>query len=112
LLERDVLTYLFEEEVNLARERKLLSDEHFSVDGTLLQALASRKSFRRKDCTDDSDGDSPTGPMQSATIGARNAAMTPITPRRTQMLDWPRKAEAGNCAWPILSIRSWKTAMA
>ena len=49
LLENDVITELFEEVVGLARERKLLSDEHFSVDGTLIQAWASQKSYRRKD---------------------------------------------------------------
>lgn len=59
LLEHDVVTHLFEEVVNLARERKLLSDDHFSVDGTLIQAWASHKSFRRKDGTDDTDGDGP-----------------------------------------------------
>src|SRR5690242_20616954 len=32
-----------------ARDRNLLSDEHFSVDGTLIDAWASLKSFRRKD---------------------------------------------------------------
>lgn len=32
-----------------AREHKLLSDEHFSVDGTLIEAWASQKSFQRKD---------------------------------------------------------------
>ncbi len=32
-----------------AREQKLLSDEHFTVDGTLIEAWASLKSFRRKD---------------------------------------------------------------
>ena len=53
LLENDVVTELFEEIVSLARKRKLLSDEHFSVDGTLIQAWASQKSYRRKD--DDSD---------------------------------------------------------
>ncbi|MCG8444800.1 MAG: IS5 family transposase [Hyphomicrobiales bacterium] len=53
LLENDVVTALFEEVVSLARKRKLLSDEHFSVDGTLIQAWASQKSYRRKD--DDSD---------------------------------------------------------
>jgi transposase len=61
LLEHDVVAHLFEEVVNLARERKLLSDEHFSVDGTLIQAWASQKSFRRKDNTDDADGDGPAG---------------------------------------------------
>ena len=37
----------------MARKQKLLSDEHFSVDGTLIQAWASQKSYRRKD--DDSE---------------------------------------------------------
>ncbi|MGI9289533.1 MAG: IS5 family transposase [Pseudomonadales bacterium] len=49
LLENDVVTELFEEVVGLARKQKLLSDEHFSVDGTLIQAWASQKSYRRKD---------------------------------------------------------------
>lgn len=34
----------------------LLSDEHFSVDGTLIEAWASHKSFRAKDGSDDQDG--------------------------------------------------------
>jgi hypothetical protein len=32
-----------------ARALKLLSDEHFTVDGTLIEAWALRKSFKRKD---------------------------------------------------------------
>ena len=32
------------------------SDEHFTVDGTLIEAWASQKSFRRKDGSDDGDG--------------------------------------------------------
>ena len=32
-----------------ARGADLLSDEHFSVDGTLIKAWASQKSFQRKD---------------------------------------------------------------
>ncbi len=35
------------------RVRRLLSEEHFSVDGTLIEAWASMKSFRRKDGGDD-----------------------------------------------------------
>jgi hypothetical protein len=30
-----------------ARERQLLSDEHFTVDGTLIEAWAGQKSFKR-----------------------------------------------------------------
>jgi len=36
--------------------RPLLSSEHFSVDGTLVEAWASHKSFRPKDSTDGGDG--------------------------------------------------------
>lgn len=42
--------------------KKLLSNEHFSVDGTLIDAWASMKSFRRKD---GSDGD-PSGTGRNA----------------------------------------------
>jgi len=38
--------------------KRLLSSDHFSVDGTLIEAWASIKSFRRKDGTD-TDGDGP-----------------------------------------------------
>lgn len=41
-----------------ARERQLLSDEHFSVDGTLIEAWASQKSFQRKDGEPPADGGS------------------------------------------------------
>jgi len=41
----------------------LLSKEHFSVDGTLIQAWASHKSFRPKDGSDDQ---TPSGPGRNA----------------------------------------------
>jgi len=37
--------------------RKFMSDEHFTVDGTLIQAWASQKSFRPKDGSGDGDGE-------------------------------------------------------
>ena len=48
LLKADVSREFFREIVDQARDRGLLSDEHFSVDGTLLEAWASMKSFRPK----------------------------------------------------------------
>jgi len=42
---REFLTVVLEE----ARRRRLLSEDHFTVDGTLLEAWASLKSFRPKD---------------------------------------------------------------
>jgi hypothetical protein len=49
LLEGDVAQEFLCEVVNQAREQDLTSDEHFTVDGTLLEACASLKSFQRKD---------------------------------------------------------------
>jgi len=53
LLDHEIIPALFGEVVALARKRHLLSEEHFSVDGTLIQAWASQKSFRRKDGEDE-----------------------------------------------------------
>jgi transposase len=53
LIEHDAVTELFQRTVQMAKERGLLSGEHFSVDGTLIQAWAGHKSVRRKDGSDD-----------------------------------------------------------
>jgi hypothetical protein len=42
--------------LNHPQVKPLLSDEHFSVDGTLIEAWASQKSFRPKDGSGDDDG--------------------------------------------------------
>ena len=49
LLEADVARQFLAALLGLARVRRLLSDEHFTVDGTLGDAWASMKSFRPKD---------------------------------------------------------------
>jgi transposase len=49
LLDGDIARAFFDRVVAQARERGLLSDEHFTVDGTLIEAWASLKSFQRKD---------------------------------------------------------------
>jgi len=56
LLEGDVAEAFFQAVVAQAREAGLLSDEHFTVDGTLIEAWAGQKSFRPKD-GDDGNGD-------------------------------------------------------
>ncbi|MFN3377347.1 MAG: IS5 family transposase, partial [Burkholderiaceae bacterium] len=53
LIEHNAVTELFNATVQMAEQRGLLSGEHFSVDGTLIQAWASHKSMRRKDGSDD-----------------------------------------------------------
>jgi transposase len=49
LIEHDAVRALFKQVMKQAEEAKLLSDEHFSVDGTLIRAWASHKSFVPKD---------------------------------------------------------------
>jgi transposase len=48
LLEHDIAEKFFTSVVGLARDKGLLSDEHFTVDGSLIEAWASMKSFRPK----------------------------------------------------------------
>jgi len=57
LLAGDIARRFFSEIVEEARRHHLLSDEHFTVDGTLIEAWASQKSFRPKD----GDIDPPAG---------------------------------------------------
>ena len=63
LFENEVIESFFTEVMRQADRQGLLSKEHFSVDGTLIQAWASQKSFRPKDGSNDQ---TPNG-------GGRNA---------------------------------------
>jgi len=65
LLNGDIAAKFFARVLNLPQVRTLLSGEHFSVDGTLIEAWASMKSFVPKD-----GGDPPSGKGQD---GGRNA---------------------------------------
>jgi transposase len=65
LLEADVARAFFEEVGQLAREKGLLSDEHFTVDGTLIEAWAGQKSFEPRQ-----PADTPP-PAATLTLGIR-----------------------------------------
>jgi transposase len=60
-LQGDVAARLLSSVLGNARVRSLLSSEHFSVDGTLIEAWASLKSFRPKD-----GSGSPPGPGRNS----------------------------------------------
>jgi transposase len=62
LLDGDVAARFFRAVLRQPQVGALLSDEHFTVDGTLIEAWASMKSFRPK------DSDEPRG-----SVGGRNA---------------------------------------
>ena len=57
LLGGEIAEAFFEAVLGQAREARLLSSEHFTVDGTLVEAWASQKSFQRRDGTRKDDGD-------------------------------------------------------
>ncbi len=62
------------------RVKKLLSTEHFSVDGTLIEAWASMKSFKPKD---PGDGESPGGGGRNAPVDFKNQKRSNETHRST-----------------------------
>jgi transposase len=62
LLEHEAAPEFFGQIADLARERGWLSDAHFTVDGTLIQAWASLKSFAPKDGKVQKTDDDPGNP--------------------------------------------------
>ena len=92
LLESEVADAFFRQVLDQAQTKGLTSDEHFSVDGTLIEAWASMKSFRPKD--DDEDGDKGAGATPSAIFMGRRAATTPTPPPPTHRRGCTRRARA------------------
>jgi transposase len=78
LLEGEIAAAFFAEVLADAKTAGLVSDEHFTVDGTLLEAWASQKSFRRRDTPPDRPDD-PGNP----TVNFRGDARTNDTHQST-----------------------------
>jgi len=79
LLEHEVAGEFFRAVVEQARRLNLLSDEHFTVDGTLVEAWASLKSFKRKDGGPGEPPDDPNNP----TVNFRGERRTNATHQST-----------------------------
>src|SRR6202162_1141497 len=62
LVAGEIAAKFFAQVLDQARAGDLLSDEHFSVDGTLIEAWASQKSFQRKDQDQAPPPDDPGNP--------------------------------------------------
>lgn len=62
LLKADVAKRFFQLVVDQARSLELMSDEHFTVDGTLLEACASLKSFQKIGADQEPPADDPGNP--------------------------------------------------
>ena len=91
LLKHRVGQALFDEVVLEADQKGLLSDEHFTVDGTLIEAAASPKSFKPKDgdppkTTDDDPGNPSVDFHGKRCSNATNVCSTVVTFGSTEMV--------------------------
>jgi transposase len=99
LLEGAVAEEFFSLIVEQARAKKLLSDEHFSVDGTLIEAWAGQKSFQRKKSSDNTLKPPPNDPGNNPTINwhkqkRRNDTHESLTDPLARLFKKTRGAEA------------------
>jgi transposase len=78
LLDGDVAQAFFVDVRHQAEAHRLLSDEHFTVDGTLLEACASQKSFRPTD-----GGSAPPDDPGNPTVNFRGDRRTNATHQST-----------------------------
>ena len=78
LLDHEVADEFFAAVVRQAKLRRYVSSDHFSVDGTLLEAWASHKSFKPKDGP---PTDAAGGPQRRGRSGTARSAPTTPTPR-------------------------------
>jgi len=62
LLDGEIADLFFKQVLAVAREHNLLSDEHFTVDGTLIEAWAGQKSFKKKGDVSPDPPDDPGNP--------------------------------------------------
>ena len=97
LLDADVAKKFMAELLAHKEVRKLLSDEHFSVDGTLIEAWASMKSFQPKPEAappDKTGGDPPTPPTTPTAGTEPRAARTAETKTEDQPMTTSMTQEA------------------
>ncbi len=78
LLEQTLLRQFFDRVLALADWAGLVSDEHFSVDGTMIEAWASHKSLARQD-QDDPPADSGSGGGRNAEVDFKGESFSNAT---------------------------------
>jgi transposase len=101
LLRGEVAEGFFQAVLEEARAEGLLSDEHFTVDGTLVEAWAGQKSFRPKD---EDEGVAVAEGRRSATFTVSAERTTPTPRRRTRSPDCSAKGKGRK-----RSCASWAT---
>ena len=102
LLEGDIAQEFFTAVLDQARGHGLLSDEHFTVDGTLLEAWASQKSFQRTDGPPPPSDEDPGNPTVNFHGERRSNATHASTTDRIRAC--AARARAERRSWPIWAI--------
>ena len=103
LLEHDVAREFFGRIVAQAQNLGLMSDEHFTVDGTLIEAWASLKSFKPKDGSHDHPPDDPGNPTVDFHGERRSTRRTSRPP--TLRRGWRKRARAKRPSCVIREMR-------
>jgi hypothetical protein len=104
LIAGDIACQFMAAVLNQERVKALLSDDHFSVDGTLIEAWASMKSFRPKDGSGESPGRNGERDFHGEKRRNKTTLRLPIpTPGCTA------KGRASHPSWPISATSLWRT---
>ena len=107
LLTHEIAQEFLSSLLGLPEVKRLMSAEHFSVDGTLLKAWASMKSFRPKGASDEGPGtaEATAGRMAKSTSARPSDRTRPTPRRRTRRRALTAKRRAGEPSrrsWPRL----------
>ena len=97
LMEHEVGRLFFDAVVRQAREDKLMSDDHFTVDGTLIEAWASLKSFRPREEKQNRSGDKDEGDPGNRWVdfhGEKRSNETQWSRRPIPRVCWPARGRA------------------
>jgi hypothetical protein len=105
LIEHDVGKQLLGCIVQQARKTGLMSNEHFTVDGTLIEAWASLKSFRRRMRSPAIDRPAMIRATLRSTSMARSAATTLMSRRPTPNRSWLASRTTQPRSSPIHNMR-------
>jgi transposase len=100
LLDADVAAKFLEAVLQHPKVKRFLSDDHFSVDGTLVEAWASLKSFRAKDGSDEGQGLGHRRPHDTARGLCRQPAQTQAGRGSLRLGQDHRRPRKGESPWP------------
>jgi transposase len=103
LLEAEVAKQFLAQVVEQARAQSLTSDEHSTVDGTLLEAWAGAKSFQRKDGKNPPPGDDDAGNPTVNFHGEKRS-------NRTHASTTDPEAQMARKGWPVSICGDLRTA--